>query len=144
MAIKRTYRLTLEVEYNEVDENGKVDENTWIESTYFKTVKEDGKDLHVQCLKPNVGIDPFFNQLHKMQDLLDKSVVLLKQFEKPEKVLGKKPSPKTVVGISKKDVFKIDKDALEVARVSKSDIEKIIAETEQKIEKYMRKAENGN
>ena len=103
MAIKKTYRLSLEVEYYKVNEDGKENEDEWIESTYFKTSKEAGKDLHVTCLKPNVGIEPFFDQLHEMQAILDESVDLLKEFEKPERVLGEKKLEKGTLYFNKSD-----------------------------------------
>ena len=88
MAIKKRYVVSVEIDYYETDENGKEDDDKWIDSSYFKTEKPAGKDLYVMSFRPNVAHDAMLDQIKAMSVVMEESLEKLKQYERPEKVFG--------------------------------------------------------
>ena len=88
MAIVKEFHVNVEIEYYEVDENGKEDERTWIESTQFRVKKKDGGNPEVTAFRPNLANDSYLDQVDELRTMLSESYDLLQGYQNIKKVLG--------------------------------------------------------
>ena len=88
MAIKRRYNVMVEIDYFEVNEDGKENDDKWIDSSYFKAETDKEGKLYVQAFRPNLGIEPLNQQVHDMRVFLEESYTKLQEYQNNKKVLG--------------------------------------------------------